>query len=212
MDLTVKGIPFGKSRTSASSAAADNKIRECYAETLKAYLNLNDEMAHGGSVVFGGDFALSIPLDELCENAAMDNVINRSFAGIKATDAEALIKSSVLPLFPDDLLICIGEADIENGASAEVTAAAFAKLMACLKREAKGTRITVMSVNTHSNKDECNRYNELIGKITEQYGCEFADVSRAFEDENPEIKVFPMIGRFLRNGINFSQAMYLGAM
>ena len=212
MELTLKGLPFGRAAKSNEIIGKRTAISEKYAARAEEYRILSEDAENIQAVLFGGDTAADIPLEEMCEAAGMYNVLNRSFQGLMAADAAELIKESVLGLFPENIVLCIGEQDIESGASAEDTAETFERLMAFLKKEARGTRISVMSVWSEEHSLECRKYNELIREISRRYGFEFADVSGAFESAEPQKKIFSLIGRFLRKGIDFSQAMLIGAV
>lgn len=175
-----------------------------YSREIKEFRVLNRVARSGGAVLFGSSFARSIPVGELRQ--AFDigcRVYNRSLTDLSVFDAEELLDDCVLGLFPDKVLLQLGETDIKRG-SREVPEIieAYERIIARLKAADKRLAVVVISVCA-----DCRDFNGELELMARRAGCRYADITPAFYSGSPQVNAFGMLRLFIPDRLTFCDAM-----
>jgi len=146
---------------------------------IAKYRSLNQLAKSVGIVIFGGSDDVNIPIGELKQTFSLnDNIYNRSISGLSAADAARIYDNCVAELYPETILLHIGEADVSNFDSNEVV---FEKgcraLIKAIRVKNKRTRIVAVSLKNYENDTVIAKLNKSIANITDSEKCEFVDIS-----------------------------------
>ncbi len=129
---------------------------------IKEYKSLNQVAKHGGVVIFGEQTDKAIPVGELRESFNLEySAYNRSFSDLNLDNAIELYDSCVLPLFPETVMIHIGNS---NDYWKDITGfeQKYIALIKHIKEATKGVRVVVVSVDD----EETNRHLKNIADST----------------------------------------------
>ena len=146
---------------------------------IAKYKSLNQLAEADGTVIFGGSDDTNIPLGELKQAFALnDSIYNRSFSELSVADAAKVYGECVAELFPDTVLLHIGDADVSDFAGNE---AAFEEnyrtLIGTIREKNKGCRIVIVSLKNYDNDATVANINKLLCEIANTEKCEFEDIS-----------------------------------
>jgi len=173
------------------------------------YHRLNRIAKKNGVVLFGSSFAKKIPVCELMQSFEMDvTICNRSIEGLSVLEAESVLNECVFELAPRKLLISLGETDLEQGSSSisEITAA-YERLIAAVKAELRYCEIVLISVCNNGSELHPETLNSRLEALAAKTGCRYADISPAFSYDTPEIKAFSFLRRYIKERMQFSEAI-----
>lgn len=150
-----------------------------YQPEFKKYLKLNELAEQDGIVIFGCNEDTSIPTCELRQAFSIDSKIyNRSFINLSISNALDVYKDIVAPLFPEAILIHLGEADrdffINNPFEFD---SKYCELIASIRAQNKSCRIAIVSLKNHDNISEINEMNKHLKYIADSERCEYIDIS-----------------------------------
>ena len=148
------------------------------AEILK-YKSLNQLAEASGTVILGGSGDVSIPLGELKQAFALnENIYNRSFSSLSVTDAAKVFDECIAELYPDTVILHIGEAD---AASFEKKGPAFEEsykeLIGTITSRNQSCRVVIVSLKKYGNDPNIAKINKCLKNIADSKKCEFEDIS-----------------------------------
>lgn len=146
---------------------------------LKKYVKLNELADQEGIVIFGNGEDKQIPICELRQAFAIESKIyNRSFKDISVKDAVHLYEQGVSSLFPETVLLHIGEADMdffrENASAFDQK---YRELIGFIKKQNKDCRIAVISLKNYDNDAQIGEMNRHLKYIADSEGCEYGDIA-----------------------------------
>lgn len=175
-----------------------------YENECRYYRNLNKVAKYNGVVLFGSSFAKQIPVSELRQDFELNyNIYNRSITDLSVFDAASVLNDCVLDLYPDKVLIQLGETDLEQGFRTidEITAQ-YELIVNQIRSRQKGCQITIVSVCDEGNGLYPEQLNKKLEQLAGRLGCAFADISAALSSESPDVKAFSLLKRFFRDRNN----------
>ena len=146
---------------------------------LKKYVKLNELADQEGIVIFGNGEDKQIPICELRQAFAIESKIyNRSFEDISVKDAVHLYEQGVSSLFPETVLLHLGEADMdffrENASAFDQK---YRELIGFIKKQNKDCRIAVISLKNYDNDAQIGEMNRHLKYIADSEGCEYGDIA-----------------------------------
>ncbi len=146
---------------------------------LKKYAKLNELADQEGIVIFGNGEDKLIPICELRQAFAIESKIyNRSFEDISVKDAVHLYEQGVSSLFPETVLLHLGEADMdffrENASAFDQK---YRELIGFIKKQNKDCRIAVISLKNYDNDAHIGEMNRHLKYIADSEGCEYGDIA-----------------------------------
>ena len=146
---------------------------------LKKYVKLNELADQEGIVIFGNGEDKQIPICELRQAFAIESKIyNRSFKDISVKDAVHLYEQGVSSLFPETVLLHLGEADMdffrENASAFDQK---YRELIGFIKKQNKDCRIAVISLKNYDNDAQIGEINRHLKYIADSEGCEYGDIA-----------------------------------
>lgn len=146
---------------------------------LKKYAKLNELADQEGIVIFGNGEDKQIPICELRQAFAIESKIyNRSFEDISVKDAVHLYEQGVSSLFPETVLLHLGEADMdffrENASAFDQK---YRELIGFIKKQNKDCRIAVISLKNYDNNAQIGEMNRHLKYIADSEGCEYGDIA-----------------------------------
>lgn len=149
------------------------------ATELKKYVKLNELADQEGIVIFGNGEDKQIPICELRQAFAIESKIyNRSFEDISVKDAVHLYEQGVSSLFPETVLLHLGEADMdffrENASAFDQK---YRELIGFIKKQNKDCRIAVISLKNYDNNAQIGEMNRHLKYIADSEGCEYGDIA-----------------------------------
>ncbi len=147
---------------------------------MKDYKLLNELAELGGTVIFGGEEDLNIPLCELKQAFSLkENYYNRSAENISISDAADVYASNIAELYPETILLHIGNADIEMFLkSPEKFSDNYRKLISQIRRDNKKCRIAIVSFKNFNADSSIEKLNKHLKYIADSEKCEFCDISQ----------------------------------
>lgn len=175
-----------------------------YENECRHYHKLNEIVRYNGAVLFGSTFAKNIPVSELKQSFELDcNIYNRSIPGLSVFDAASVIKDCVLDLYPDKVLIQLGETDLEQGnASMDEIIAEYENVLIQMKKSMNSSQIVIISVCEENEALPSREFNKKLEKMAARNKCRFADISAAEESDTPDVKAFSLLQHFLWDHIS----------
>ena len=146
---------------------------------IEKYIKLNELAEQGGIVIFGCGDDVIIPVGEIRQAFSVDaKMYNRSFKNLSVTDAEEIYIKCIAPIYPETVLIHIGENDFslfkKDAAEFDTT---YRNLIASIKRENKKCRIAVVSMREHDNHPIIEEMNKHLKSIADFEQCEYGDIA-----------------------------------
>ena len=162
---------------------------------IAKYKSLNQLAESDGIVVFGENDDVNIPLGELKQAFAINDCIyNRSFSGILVADAAKVYDECIAELYPDTVLLHIGNADVSDFNGNETAfEASYHTLIGTIREKNKGCRIVIISLKNDDSNATVTKINKRLKEIADSEKCEFEDISvkRAWNvKESSEITSF----------------------
>ncbi len=180
---------------------------------LERYHRLNCAAQSGCAVLFGSGLLARIPAGELARDLGADTpVYNRSIDALTLADAEDALSECVYPLSPSMLFINLGEEDLRNPCfSLNDFLSSYEWLLYTINSRIMGkTKLYIISVL--SPHPLAAAVNEGLARLADETGCTYIDVTRAACCDNPEVRIFEILRRFLRgHAIHFSEAFQVGS-
>lgn len=145
---------------------------------ITKYKALNELAEQGGSVIFGGSDDIEIPLCELKQAFSLgSNLYNRSFPEISVSCAKEIYDICIADLYPDNVLLHIGAADIKLfGENKQQFDSEYRELIAGIRKHDKKCNIVVVSLKNGSDSAVISDMNKHLRYIAETEHCEFADI------------------------------------
>lgn len=146
---------------------------------ITKYQSLNQLAESDGIVILGGAEDANIPLGELKQAFALnDNIYNRSIAGLSANDAAKVYDECVAELYPDTILLHIGEADVPSFSGNEAAfEEGYRAIIKAIRSKNKRTRIVVVSLKNYGNDAVIAKLNKSLAYVADSEKCEFEDIS-----------------------------------
>ena len=146
---------------------------------IKKYTNLNELAEQGGIVIFGCGEDVNIPVGEVRQAFSVDaKMYNRSFKNLSIIEAQAIYEKCIAPIFPETVLIHIGENDLSlfKKDSSEFDVA-YRNLIGFIKKQNKNCRISVVSMREHNNHSIIAEMNQHLKNIADSERCEYGDIA-----------------------------------
>ena len=149
------------------------------APEIKKYTKLNELAEKGGIVIFGCGEDKDIPTCELSQAFAIEpKIYNRSFDNISVKEALSVYKETVDVLFPETVLLHIGQADMdffkENSTEFDNK---YRELIGFIKKQNKKCRIAVVSLRNYYNDPQIDKINKHLKYIADSEQCEYGDIA-----------------------------------
>jgi lysophospholipase L1-like esterase len=146
---------------------------------IAKYKSLNQLAEADGTVIFGGNNDVNIPLGELKQAFALnDSIYNRSFSELSAADAARVYGECVAELCPDTVLLHIGETNVSDFAGNEPAFEEnYRTLIGTIREKNKDCRIVIVSLKNYDNDITVAEINKLLCEIADSEKCEFEDIS-----------------------------------
>ena len=150
-----------------------------YQKLTQKYNVLNQLAEADGTVIFGTGKDVEIPLGELKQAFAIkDCIYNRSFPNLSIMDASRYYRECVSELFPNTVLLHIGEADaVAFSGNEDAFDKAYVELIDTIRSNNKDCRIVIVSQKNHTNDAMVSDMNCLLRDIAADEKCEFEDIS-----------------------------------
>ena len=146
---------------------------------IKKYEKLNELAEQSGIVIFGCGEDVNISVGEVRQAFSVDaKMYNRSFKNLSITEAETIYKTSIAPIFPETVLIHIGQDDLslfKNNSTEFDTA--YRNLIAFIRSQNKKCRIAVVSMRDYDNHPIIEEMNEHLKNIADSEQCEYGDIA-----------------------------------
>ncbi len=146
---------------------------------IEKYKSLNKLAEQNGTVIFGGNTDVDLPLCELKQAFSLnDNFYNRSISGVSVENAADIYTACIAELNPQTVLLHIGEADIELfKSSAAEFEHKFRELIGRIRTDNRECSIAVISLKNYANDDNISQINKNLKYIAESEQCEYCDIS-----------------------------------
>ena len=146
---------------------------------IKKYEKLNELAEESGIVILGCGEDVNIPVGEVRQAFSVEQKIyNRSFKNLTITDAEAIYEKCIAPIYPETVLIHIGQDDLSlfknNSTEFDTT---YRNLIAFIRSQNKKCRIAVVSMRDYDNHPIIEEMNKHLKYIANSERCEFGDIS-----------------------------------
>ena len=150
---------------------------------LRKYESLNKLAKGKGTVIFGTDEDINIPLGELKQAFALDSCLyNRSLSDLSIENAVAAYDRIIAPICPDSVLIHIGANDIEIFKDSPNTFDnLYRKLIDHIRALNKNCEIGVICLKNPEDRTDIAALNRRLKFIAQSEGCEYGDI------ENPRV-------------------------
>ena len=147
---------------------------------MKDYKLLNELAKQGGTVIFGGEEDLNIPLCELKQAFSLkENYYNRSAENISISNATDIYALNIADLNPETILLHIGDADIEMLLkSTEEFSSNYRRLISRIRKDNKKCRIAIVSFKNFNTDSNIEKLNKHLKYIADSEKCEFCDISQ----------------------------------
>lgn len=183
-----------------------------FEEKIAKYKALNHFAEADGTVIFGTNSDVDIPLGELKQAFALSgSIYNRSFSELSVADAAKIYSECIAELFPDTVLVHIGDADVCDFDGNETAFKEnYRALIATIREKNKGCRIVIVALKNYGNDTTVAEINNLLEKIADSEKCDFEDISakRAWNvKESSEIASFIYNIGFIRP-LNIKRPIY----
>ena len=150
-----------------------------FEEKIAKYKSLNQLAEADGTVIFGTRSDVNIPLGELKQAFALSgSIYNRSFSELSAADAATIYSECVAELYPDTVLVRIGDADVYDFDGKEPAFEEnYRTLIGTIREKNKDCRIVIVSLKNYDNDITVAEINKHLGEIADSEKCEFEDIS-----------------------------------
>jgi hypothetical protein len=146
---------------------------------IAKYKSLNQLAEADGTVIFGGNNDVNIPLGELKQAFALnDSIYNRSFSDLSVANAARVYGECVAELCPDTVIVHIGGADVSDFGDKETEFEEnYRTLIGTIREKNKDCRIVIVSLKNYDNDITVAEINKLLCEIANTEKCEFEDIS-----------------------------------
>jgi hypothetical protein len=146
---------------------------------IAKYRSLNQLAEADGTVIFGGNNDVNIPLGELKQAFALSgSIYNRSFSDLSVANAARVYGECVAELCPDTVIVHIGGADVSDFGGKETEFEEnYRTLIGTIREKNKDCRIVIVSLKNYDNDITVAEINKLLGEIADSEKCEFEDIS-----------------------------------
>jgi hypothetical protein len=146
---------------------------------IAKYKSLNQLAEADGTVIFGGNNDVNIPLGELKQAFALnDSIYNRSFSDLSVANAARVYGECVAELCPDTVIVHIGGADVSDFGDKETEFEEnYRTLIGTIREKNKDCRIVIVSLKNYDNDITVAEINKLLCEIADSEKCEFEDIS-----------------------------------
>lgn len=146
---------------------------------INKYVKFNKLAEANGIVVFGSGKDVNIPIGEIRQAFSVDSkMYNRSFENLSITKAEAVYEKCIAPLYPETVLIHIGEDDFslfkKNSSVFDTT---YHRLINLIKKQNANCRIAVVSMRDQNNHPLIDEMNQHLKNIANLEQCEYSDIA-----------------------------------
>ena len=146
---------------------------------IKKYEKLNELAEESGIVILGCGEDVNIPVGEVRQAFSVEQKIyNRSFKNLTITDAEAIYEKCIAPIYPETVLIHIGQDDLSlfknNSTEFDTT---YRNLIAFIRSQNKKCRIAVVSMRDYDNHPIIEEMNKHLENIADSEQCEYGDIA-----------------------------------
>ena len=150
-----------------------------FEEKIAKYKFLNQLAEADGTVIFGTNSDVDIPLGELKQAFALSgSIYNRSFSELSAADAATIYSECVAELYPDTVIVHIGGADVSDFGGKETEFEEnYRTLIGTIREKNKDCRIVIVSLKNYDNDITVAEINKLLCEIADSEKCEFEDIS-----------------------------------
>ncbi len=148
-----------------------------FEQEITRYQKLNRLAESNGVVIIGSGTDASIPVGELKQAFYLkDNIYNRSFAALKASDGTNVYNSCVAELCPDTVILHIGENDTENfDEHKKEFEISYRNLINNIRSSNKKRQIVIVPVKNDSST--AAEINGLLKNIAKAENCIFEDIT-----------------------------------
>jgi hypothetical protein len=146
---------------------------------IAKYKSLNQLAEADGTVIFGGNNDVNIPLGELKQAFALSgSIYNRSFSDLSVANAARVYGECVAELCPDTVIVHIGGADVSDFGDKETEFEEnYRTLIGTIREKNKDCRIVIVSLKNYDNDITVAEINKLLCEIADSEKCEFEDIS-----------------------------------
>ena len=150
-----------------------------FEDKIAKYKFLNQLAEADGTVIFGGNNDVNIPLGELKQAFALSgSIYNRSFSDLSVADAARVYGECVAELCPDIIIVHIGGADVSDFGGKETEFEEnYRALIGTIREKNKNCRIVIVSLKNYDNDITVAEINKHLGEIADSEKCEFEDIS-----------------------------------
>ena len=150
-----------------------------FEDKIAKYKFLNQLAEADGTVIFGTNSDVNIPLGELKQAFALSgSIYNRSFSELSVADAARVYGECVAELCPDTVIVHIGGADVSDfGGKETAFEENYRTLIGTIREKNKDCRIVIVSLKNYDNDITVAEINKLLGEIADSEKCEFEDIS-----------------------------------
>jgi len=144
---------------------------------IKLYRSLNALANVGSCVIFGGTEDRTIPLGELKETFELQgSYYNRSFDGLRISNAKELFDRCVAPLAPGEVYIHIGQNDLHEDPA--VFAQKYSELVQHIRSTDKKCGIVIVGLKNPDNDPAVEQLNKHLEVIARNERCDFCDIAK----------------------------------
>ena len=144
---------------------------------IKLYRSLNALANAGGCVIFGGADDRTIPLGELKETFELQgSYYNRSFDGLRISNAVDLFDRCVAPLAPGEVYLHIGQNDLTEDSA--VFAQKYTALVQHIRSTDKKCGIIIVGLKNPDNDPAVEQLNKQLAVIAQNECCDFCDIAK----------------------------------
>lgn len=148
--------------------------------TITKYKKLNKLADTFGTVIFGDQEDLEIPLCELKQAFQLNqNFYNRSFPNLSILDSAKIYEECIEPLCPKVLLLHIGSNDLELlERDIEAFSYAYTNLINTIKKTNSTCQIVLISQQNPKEDLAISNLNLSLKNIAQSYNLVFEDISK----------------------------------
>lgn len=146
---------------------------------MQKYNELNKLATSNGMVIVGCGEDKEIPLCELKQAFELDsNLYNRSLDNLSILNACQWYDACVAPLYPETVILHLGEADLELFQENSSTfVQKYQELIAHIRKIDKKCNIAMISLKNPNHDNIISELNKHLKYIAESEHCEYGDIS-----------------------------------
>lgn len=172
---------------------------------LEKFRQINAVAMPDGIVFVGSDFFASLPIGELAASFKLDEkVYNRSIKGLTVFDMGGLLNECVFDLRSTKVFFNLGEVEAESEMSVKDFIAAYEWMLYTVH---SGCTAEIYVVSIDEKSERHIQYNNALKVLCAETGCKFIDVSAAFGESRPELKVFNALKLHVMRNLDFTDLM-----